>query len=725
MKLKYLFLSIAAITLLFSGCKSEEELGPEEVTLNGSSAIELPTAGGEVTVALKATVDWTLQGYDSDVQTWLVINPSSGKASKDTQTITLKALENKDIDRTANIVFYGNILCKAPLTITQKGPNGDGSTLNIADFIKKADTSKAYTLTGKLLNFKTTTSDGNTYYSFDLTDDSGSILVYSFTNIEEWVNKLEIGGTVTLTGTYEYYSSKSQHEVVDATIDSFTAPDYSSVKEITVTEFLNQKDTKNIYKLTGTVKSFNSTYCSFNLSDGSSSVYVYSLSPASREAYASKLSNGAKVTLYGGYYYYENTSDSSKSKVEILGATIAKVEEGSTGGDSGDYANAKSVTVEEFIKAADKTTYYKLSGTVSGFSSKYCSFDLTDDSGKIYVYSVTNKTDWVEKISNGGKVTLAGKYDYYSSKSQHEVVDAYILSFEAGGDSGEGGGDSGDVTVAKPTNATKVTISEFLAKEVNTTDWYEITGTITSIAGASYGNFYVKDDTEQVYVYGMTKEWADGKNDQSFSKIGLKAGDKVTFWTLRSEYSGTAQAGGSDCPALYISHEAGAGTTTPEGSVVLTFPDENKENNEVNGYTDTWTAKIGSNEFSIENFNNYKWEGWTYIRCGRRKNASVAKITTATAVGAQIAKVVVTADSYDASSVNSLVMNVYSDSALSTKVCSVDMTSSAKAGDIEFAVPSANQAKGLFYEIVFDCKVSTATKNGFIQISKVAYIAAE
>ena len=721
MKLKYLFLSIAAITLLFSGCKSEEELGPEEVTLSGSSAIELPTAGGEVTVSLKSTVDWTLQGYDSDVQTWLVINPSSGKASKDAQTITLKALENKDIDRTANIVFYGNILCKAPLTITQKGPNGDGSTLNIADFIKKADSSKAYTLTGKLLNFKTTTSNGSTYYSFDLTDDSGSILVYSFTNIEAWVNKLEIGGTVTLTGTYEYYSSKSQHEVVDATIESYTAPDYSTVKETTVTEFLNQKDTKNIYKLTGTVKSFNSTYCSFNLTDGSSSVYVYSLSPASREAYASKLSNGAQVTLYGGYYYYENTSDSSKSKVEILGATIAKVEEGSTGGDSSDYTSAKSVTVEEFIKAADKTTYYKLSGTVSGFSSTYCSFDLADDSGKIYVYSVANKTDWVEKISNGGKVTLAGKYDYYSSKSQHEVVDAYILSFEAGGDSS----DSGDETVAKPTNATPVTIAEFLTKEVNTTDWYEITGTITNIAKETYGNFYVKDDTDQVYVYGMTKEWADGKNDQSFSQIGLKAGDKVTFWTLRSEYSGTAQAGGSVCPALYISHEAGAETTYPEGSVVLTFPDDNQENNKVNGYKDTWTAKIGSNEFSLQYFNNYKWDKWTYIKCGRKSDPSVAKIANSTAVEAKIAKVVVTADSYDATSVNSLVMNVYSDSALSTKVCSVDMTSSAKAGDIEFAVPSENQAKGLFYEIVFDCKVSTATKNGFIQISKVAYIAAE
>ena len=716
MKLKYLFLSVAAVTLLLAGCKKEEKLGPEEVTLSGSSAIELPTAGDEVTLSLKATVDWTLQGYDSDVQSWLVINPSSGKASNDAQTITVKALENKDIDRTASIVFYGNILCKAPLTITQKGPNGDGSSLNIADFIKKADSSKAYTLTGKLLNYKASTSNGTTYYSFDLTDDSGSILVYSFTNIEEWVNKLEIGGTVKLTGTYEYYSSKSQHEVVDATIESYTAPDYSTVKETTVTEFLNQKDTKNIYKLTGTVKSFNSTYCSFNLSDGSSSVYVYGLSPASREAYASKLSNGVKVTLYGSYYYYENTSDSSKSKVEILGATIVKVEEGSTGGDESDYKNAKSVTVAEFISAADKSTYYKLSGTVSGFSSKYCSFDLTDDSGKIYVYSVTNKSDWVDKISNGGKVTLAGKYDYYSSKEQHEVVDAYILSFEAGGESG------GDDKVAKPTNADKVTIKEFLAKEVNTTDWYEITGTITSIANTNYGNFYVKDDTaDNLYVYGLTKEWADGVNDQSFSKIGLKVGDKVTFWTLRAEYNGTAQAGGSDCPALYISHEAGAETTYPTGSVVLTFPDENQK--KVSSYSTTWAAKIGNKEFSIENFNNNSWKDWTYIKCGSKNGASVAKIITSTAIEAKIAKVVLTADKYGAANVNSLVMNVYSDSALSTKVCSVDMTSSAKAGEIEFSVPSANQAKGLFYEIVFDCK--KASSNGFVQISKVAYIAAE
>ena len=620
MKLKYLFLSIAALTLLVAGCKPKEELGPEEVTLSGSSTLELATAGQEVTVTLKSTVDWTLQGYDSDVQSWLVISPSSGKASNDAQTITIKALENKKTDRSANIVFYGNILCKAPLTITQKGPDGDGSTLSIADFIKKADTSTAYTLSGKVLNYKTTTSNENTYYSFDLLDDSGSILVYSFVNMEEWMNKIEVGGTLTLKGKYEYYSSKKQHEVVDASIVSFTAPDYSKVQEVSVTEFLALKDTKNIYKLTGTVTGVNTNYCSFNLSDGTSSVYVYCLCPSSRGTYCAALSNGDTVTLYGNYYYFENTSDSSKSKPEILGAYISSHEKGSSGDDDDD-----------------------------------------DDGEK----------------------------------------------------------------VAKPTKATKVTIKEFLEKPVNTTDWYEITGTITSIAKETFGNFYVKDETDQVYVYGMTKEWADGENDQSFSQIGLKAGDEVTFWTLRSEYNETPQAGGSDCPALYISHKAGSETTYPAGSVVLTFPDDNKDNNAVNDYVSSWTAKIGSNEFSIENFNNYEWNGWTYIKCGRKKNESVAKIANATAVEAQIAKIVLTADSYDASSINSLAVNVYSDSEFKNKVCTVNAPEDAQAGAIEFAVPAANQAKGLFYEIVFDCKVSSATRNGFVQISKVAYVASE
>ena len=103
----------------------------------------------------------------------------------------------------------------------------------------------------------------------------------------------------------------------------------------------------------------------------------------------------------------------------------------------------------------------------------------------------------------------------------------------------------------------RLTISTFLSKKPDETTWYRLTGEIASIANESYGNFYLKDETGYVYVYGLCeKQVAKGKNDQSFSKLELKAGDTVTMMTLRSEHNGTAEAGGQT-PAYFVSKTEG------------------------------------------------------------------------------------------------------------------------------------------------------------------------
>ena len=43
----------------------------------------------------------------------------------------------------------------------------------------------------------------------------------------------------------------------------------------------------------------------------------------------------------------------------------------------------------------------------------------------------------------------------------------------------------------------------------------------------------------------------------------------------------------------------------------LSFPDDNQANNEVQSYSSPWTAKIGSDSWSIVNFNNNNWGGIT------------------------------------------------------------------------------------------------------------------
>ena len=118
-------------------------------------------------------------------------------------------------------------------------------------------------------------------------------------------------------------------------------------------------------------------------------------------------------------------------------------------------------------------------------------------------------------------------------------------------------GSQGDALGAK-----EVTISEFMAKPVDEKTWYRITGTITQICDTAYGeeaygNFYIKDGTGEVFVYGMTKEYKKGTNDKSFSQLGLKEGDILTFVTLRSEYRDEVQAGGNSQPAFYESHVPG------------------------------------------------------------------------------------------------------------------------------------------------------------------------
>lgn len=279
----------------------------------------------------------------------------------------------------------------------------------------------------------------------------------------------------------------------------------------------------------------------------------------------------------------------------------------------------------------------------------------------------------------------------------------------------------------RPEYAEKITISEFFSKPVRSDVWYELTGKIVSIAKADYGNITIKDETASVFVYGLVKEWADGENDQSFSKIGLKEGDVVTLWTLRGEYGGEPQAGGSStsggAPAIYKSHTAGAEVTYPEGSVILSFPDDNSANNKISAYNKAWEAAIGQNKFTIDGFNNNSWKDWSYIKCGSKNFAFVASIANVTPLAVKVTKVVLNIDNVSGEYVNSIKLSVCSDAGLSKEVCSVSPTGPIEPGSLTFEIPAASQSEGLYYKAVFDCKQGKS--NGIVQLSKVIYVAAE
>lgn len=76
----------------------------------------------------------------------------------------------------------------------------------------------------------------------------------------------------------------------------------------------------------------------------------------------------------------------------------------------------------------------------------------------------------------------------------------------------------------------KATIAEFNAAPVSDTQ-YRLTGVITSIANATYGNLYLRDFSGETYVYGI----------KDFKDKGLKVGDIITIVGKRAEYKGTPQ----------------------------------------------------------------------------------------------------------------------------------------------------------------------------------------
>ena len=154
-----------------------------------------------------------------------------------------------------------------------------------------------------------------------------------------------------------------------------------------------------------------------------------------------------------------------------------------------------------------------------------------------------------------------------------------------------------------------------------------------------------------------------------------------------------------------------AGTTPYK---VLTFPDEGTEGKDINSYDQTWKATIGEDVWTIENFNTFQWKNWKYIRCGRKKVASVASITSP-AIDQPISNIVLTIDNITKDKINSIKLQVATDA--DCKNVTEEISAKIEDGDLIFK-PTKSAANN-YYKFIFDCKAGS--KNGLIQVSKIAY----
>ncbi len=445
------FLVMLTVAGILSACQQEVQyLGIPRLALSEKTmAFEIP--GGAQDLELTATRDWSA----SSEEDWVVVTPDNGSASLDPQKFTVTVLENKGVGRTAEVVFTIG-MTKKTLVVSQQGPLGSAEDLIVYsnNFDKteavKGDSWKTYLDSFDGWKNETGTGIANITYGFEsmtarTNSGNGSAGTYSVYE-GSGMNYLWFG-----SGS-PYFAVKNialPEGKTDFTL-SFGAERYLYGVDSNVFDFNEFKvyisaDAQKWVKLScdfaaGSMPDgkWDLASSTFTVPEGTSALSVY---------FASSLASAYAMDDLSLVIASEKGTpvDFSKGEDIIVGDSTT-----GGGGDQGGSADvpvsAGKKTVQEFIAAADKANYYELTGTVSGFYEQYCSFDLTDATGKIYVYSVldASKSEWKSKIKDGGTITIYGKYEYYDKKEQHEVVDAYIVSYTGGTGSGDGGEDGGE-----------------------------------------------------------------------------------------------------------------------------------------------------------------------------------------------------------------------------------------------------------------------------------------
>lgn len=141
-------------------------------------------------------------------------------------------------------------------------------------------------------------------------------------------------------------------------------------------------------------------------------------------------------------------------------------------------------------------------------------------------------------VTNGTEMPVVVETTEYSFTGEYETkYTFYVVALPKNEDINTPS-DAAEVSATTEEEpARKVTVAEFLAAAEDST-MYELTGVITSVSNTTYGNFYLKDETGEVLIYGLCSPTGAQKY---WAASGAKVGDTITVQTVRTSYNGAPQ----------------------------------------------------------------------------------------------------------------------------------------------------------------------------------------
>lgn len=451
-----LIVAVMAIAGTCVSCQSGTVLDGSNLSLDSESVVEVGAAQQELNVAVTADCNWVVS-TDAD---WITISPESGSGNGEV-TVYVSANEGA-AERSAIVHFQKSTTRKvsADLTVKQAGglelEKGDGSkekpylasqaAEECAKLESGATTSEKVYVKGYIKKLASGHESAVSQYGnglFYITDDPEGQVTPDFYCFQVYylegnkftsADQVKVGDEVVVygqltnyNGTYEtvgkgaayVYSHNGNTKYEGGEIE-----DPSTVKQITCAQFIEKADPNTTYRLVGQVtSSVNTSYCSFDMNDGTGTVVVWTVN--NKAEWGSVVKMGGTVTVRGKYYKFEN---GGTVKHEMIDAYIEDFKEG----EAPDPSQIQDVTVAEFIAATPGTTQlYRLSGTVGGdINTTYGNFDLTDATGTVLIYGVSNISEYKDKLLPGATVTLYGvRVDYNGTP---EMKDATVEKMEGG-----------------------------------------------------------------------------------------------------------------------------------------------------------------------------------------------------------------------------------------------------------------------------------------------------
>ena len=347
-------------------------------------------------------------------------------------------------------------------------------------------------------------------------------------------------------------------------------------------------------------------------------------------------------------------------------------------------------------------------------ASEARSLALSGDTGSYYISGIVTKIQnqysasygtanfWIDEdgedqtVFEGYKIKYFGDLDWVEGNAQIEVQDEVIiygtLTVYTGNNNNTPETSSGylvslngitkGLTLAAPTVTTNDS-----AKQI-TVAWVAATGTNSAVS-------YVVNCGTQSY-----NATAAGSHTFTMADYGT--------------YNVSVEATAADAVPAKVN--TSATLTDPNAGAPTEYTIEwgsSYNGSSVSSYAETWDATKDGFKVNMANFNNNN-NSWSYVKCGRKNNASVATIITDAAITEAIKTVTITIDALTANSINSITLYV-SSSKTSGWTSAGTFTKATGSQSVTIASPAANK----FYKLEFDC--ASGSSNGLLTLSKVVY----